>query len=212
MPHGRQRAGLRLTVTDHASRHHIRVVEHCSGCVRERVAELAAFVDRTGGLRRRVARDTAGEAELAEQSPQTLRVHGDVRVPLAVGTLEVGVRDNGGSAVAGATDEHHVHVAGSDHPVEIRVHEVQSRRGPPMSEQARLHVFGSKTLTQQRVRHQIDLTDGQVVRRPPIRVESPELFRSQRPGHRRGRFGHAGTAPVSFDATVALARRRARPR
>ena len=70
--------------------------------MRERVAELAALVDRARRLGRDVARDPAGERELPEELAQAVLVLGDVRVDLGVGALEVRVRDEAGPAVARA--------------------------------------------------------------------------------------------------------------
>ena len=67
MPAGRQRAGLRLAVADDAHHDQVRVVERGAVRVRQRVAELAALVDRARRLRRDVAGHAAGEGELAEQ-------------------------------------------------------------------------------------------------------------------------------------------------
>ena len=97
-----QRAGLRLAVADHAGHEQVRVVERRAVGVRQRVAELAALVDRAGRLRRDVAGDAARERELAEQPPHALLVLRDVRVDLAVGALEPGVGDEAGAAVARA--------------------------------------------------------------------------------------------------------------
>ena len=62
-----ERAGLGLAVADHAGDQQVGVVERGAVGVRERVAELAALVDRARRLRRDVARDAAGERELPEQ-------------------------------------------------------------------------------------------------------------------------------------------------
>ena len=78
------------------------VVERRAEGVRERVAELAALVDRARRLGRDVARDPARERELAEERPQPVLVLRDVRVELAVRALEVGVGDERRAAVARA--------------------------------------------------------------------------------------------------------------
>ena len=61
VPARRQRARLRLTVADHAADDEIWIVERGAVRVRQRVAELATFVDRARCFRRRVARDAAGK-------------------------------------------------------------------------------------------------------------------------------------------------------
>src|SRR6185503_13451623 len=91
-----------------------RVVEDRAEGVRERVAELAAFVDRARRLRRGMARHAAGEGELPEELAQSRLVLRDVRIDLAVGALEVGVREAGRTAVSGPGHEDHVEVVAAD--------------------------------------------------------------------------------------------------
>ena len=67
VPRGGQRSGLSLTVADHASHDEIGIVEGGTVCVTERVAELAAFMDRPGCFRCGVAGDAAWKGKLAEQ-------------------------------------------------------------------------------------------------------------------------------------------------
>ena len=67
MPARRQRTGLRLPVADDADDDQVGIVEGRAERVDERIAELAAFMDRAGRLRGRVARDAARKRELAEQ-------------------------------------------------------------------------------------------------------------------------------------------------
>ena len=74
MPARGQRAGLGLAVADDAADEQVRVVERRAVGVRQRVAQLAALVDRAGRLGRDVARDPAGERELPEQPPHALLV------------------------------------------------------------------------------------------------------------------------------------------
>ena len=104
MPARGERTGLGLAVADHAQRQQVRVVEHRAVGVQQRVAELAALVDRARRLGRDMARDPARERELAEQPPQALLIATDVRVDLAVGPVEVGARDEPGPAVTGPGD------------------------------------------------------------------------------------------------------------
>ena len=190
MPARRERAGLGLAVADHAQREQVRVVEHRSIRVQQRVAELAALVDRAGRLGRDVARDPARERELAEQPPQPLLVAGDVRIDLAVGAVEIGARHQAGSAVARAGDVDRAQLARPDRPVHVGVDEVEPRGRAPMSEQPRLDVLGPERLAQQRVVEQIDLPDRQIVRGAPPGVDRFELHCGQRPLARMGLDGH----------------------
>src|SRR3546814_12118423 len=63
----------------------VRVVERRPVGVGQRVAKLAALMDRPWCLGRHVARDAARKGELGEQPPYPRLVLGDVRVDLAVG-------------------------------------------------------------------------------------------------------------------------------
>ena len=62
-----ERAGFRLAVADDARDDEVRIVEGGAIGVRERVTELAAFVDRSGRLGGRMARDAARKGELAKE-------------------------------------------------------------------------------------------------------------------------------------------------
>jgi hypothetical protein len=86
---------------------------------------------------------------------------------LAVAALEPGVGDQRRAAVAGTGDVDHVEVARRDHAVEMGVDEVEARGRAPVAEQPRLDVLERQRLAQQRVVEQVDLPDGQIVRRAP---------------------------------------------
>ena len=74
--------------------------------------------------------------------------------------------------MAGSGDEDDVGVAVADDAVQMRVDQVQPGRGAPMPQQPRLDVLGRQRLAQQRIVQQIDLTDRQVVGRPPVGVDA----------------------------------------
>src|SRR5689334_18129085 len=132
MPARRQRAGLRLAVTDDARNDQVRVVEGRSIGVRNGVAELTSLMDRSGRFRRDMAWNAAGKRELSEQALHPLLVGGDVRINLAVSALEVGVCDQTRPAMARAGNVDHVEVMLLDDPVEVDVNEIQAGRRPPM--------------------------------------------------------------------------------
>ncbi len=175
LPRALQRPGLGLAVADHRQRDQVGVVHHRPEGVHQHVAELPALVDRARRRHGHVAGDAAGCGELAEEPPHPLGVAGDVRVGLGVGPLEVAGGDERGAPVAGTGEVEHLLPGLADQPRRVRVDERQPRAGPPVAEQPRLDVLGGQRLPQQRVGHQVDLADGQVVVGPPPGVEGGHL-------------------------------------
>ena len=183
VPARRERPRLGLAVADDRRDEEPRVVERRAERVRERVAELAALVQGAGHLGRDVARDAAWERELLEQALHPDAVERDARIELAVGALEVGVRDGGGPAVTGTGDVDAVEVVRADHSVEVREDEVEAGRRAPVPEQARLDVLCAERLTQERVITQVDLPNREIICCAPVGVEGLQ---------RRGIEGHRG--------------------
>ena len=192
MPARGQRSGLGFAVTDDAGNDQAGVVERGSVGVRQGISELAAFVDRSGRFRRDVARDATGEAELPEQPAHSVGVAADPWVHLAVRPLEVRIRHQTRAAMAWPGDVDHVEVALADDPVEVDVQQIESRNRAEMAEQPRLDVVRLQSLAEERVAEEIDLADGQVVRRSPVGVESLELDAVQRTGVRVSSRGRGG--------------------
>jgi hypothetical protein len=180
VPAGGERAGFCLTVADDAGDDQIRVVERCPVCMAQRVAEFPALVDAAGGFRSDVAGDAAGEAELLEQLLHALRILADVRVDLAIGTLQIGVGDQGRPAVSGADDVDHVQVVALDDPIEMNAEHVQPRRCAPVAEQPRLDVLPLERLLHEGIVEEVDLADRQVVGGPPVGIHLAQLVRGQR--------------------------------
>jgi hypothetical protein len=81
--------------------------------------------------------------------------------------------------VSRAGDVDRIQVALADRAVQVDVDQVETGRRPEVAEQARLDVLGGKRLAQQRVVEQVDLRDGEVVRRPPVRVDPAQLGAGQ---------------------------------
>ena len=170
VPCGGERPGLRLAVADDAGDDEIGIVEHGSERMAERIAQLAALVDRARALRRRVAGDASGKRELEEQLSQPGFVLADVGIDLAVGALEIGVAHDGGAAVSGARDVDHVEVVLLDDAVQVHVDEVLPGGRAPVPEQHVLHVRERQGPLQQRIVVEIDLADREVVRGAPVGV------------------------------------------
>src|SRR5205085_3859869 len=79
------------------------------------------------------------------------------------------------SAVSRTGNVEHVQVALADDAVEVDVDEVEAGRGAPVSEEAGLGVLEPERLAQERVIEQIDLPDGEIVRRAPVSVRAVKV-------------------------------------
>ena len=145
----------------------------------ERIAQLAALVDRARALRRRVAGNASGKRELEEKLPQPGLILADVRVDLAVSALEVGIADDGRAAVPGAGDVDHIEVVLLNDPVQVCVYEILAGGRAPMSEKHMLHIREGQRPLQQWIIVEINLPDRQVVRGAPVSVQLPEHFRGE---------------------------------
>ena len=176
LPRALERAGLGLAVTDDGEGHEVGVVHHRAEGVHEHVAELATLVDRAGGRDRHVARDAAGRGELAEQPAYAVGVLRDLREALGVGALEVARGDESRTAVTGTGEVDHLLAGRLDQARRVGVDERQAGARAPVAEQARLDVGVGQRLAQERVGHEVDLADGEVVVRAPPRVERRELL------------------------------------
>ena len=179
VPTGGERAGLRFAIADDARDEQVGIVERRPEGVRQRIAQLAALVNRARRLRRDVARNAAGEGELLEQPLHPVLVLRDVGIDLAVGAFQVGVRHQPRPAVARPGDVDDVQVVLLDDAVQVDVDEVQPRRRAPVAEQARLDVRQRERLLQQRIVVEINLPDRQIVRGAPIGVHLAEQFGCQ---------------------------------
>ena len=110
VPARRERTGLGFAVADDARDDEIGIVERGAERVPDRIAELAALVDRARRLRRDVARHAAGKRELAEQPLHPLAVARDRRIRLGVAAFEPRVGEDRRTAVTGTDHVDHVEV------------------------------------------------------------------------------------------------------
>jgi hypothetical protein len=154
-----ERSGFGLAVADDAGNDQARIVEHRAERMAERVAELAAFVNRTRALGRRVTRNSPRKRELETEPPKARLVLTHVGIHLAVRAFEIGVGDDGRPAVSGAGHVDHVELVLLDDAIQVRVDEVLARRRAPMAEQHVLHVAELERPPQQRVVTEINLPD-----------------------------------------------------
>ena len=176
LPGRGERTGLRLTVTDHGDREQRGVVEDRAVGVGEHVAELAALVDRTRGLGSVVAGDASRIGELAEELLEPLLVIGDLGLDLAVRPVEEALGGAGGSAVARTHEEDGVLAVVVDETVDVTEEEVHARRRSPVADEAVLDVLAREARAHEGIGAQVDLADGQVVRRAPVPVDPGDLL------------------------------------
>ena len=181
VPRGRERPGFGLAVADHAGRDQVGIVEDRAIGMRQRIAEFTAFMNRTRRFGCSMARDAARKAELAEQPAHAVLRLRHARIKLAVGAFEPGVGDHAGAAMARAADIDDIEVARLDDPVEVGIDEIEPRRRAQMAEQPRFDVGAFERLFEKRVVEQVDLSDRQVIRRPPPPVDQFELDRDNGP-------------------------------
>src|SRR5664279_2550367 len=182
MPTRSQWPGFRLAVSHHATSEQIRVVEHRAACVHNRITELSTFVDGAGSFRRSVARNSSRKRKLLEQLLDALFVLRDVRIKLAVGALEIRIRDHSRPAVPGTSKVDGVQIVVLNQAIEMGVDEVQSRRRPPVPKESRLDVLDLQRFAEKRIGVQINLAYGKIVGRAPVRVKLAQFFRRERLG------------------------------
>src|SRR6185295_13636340 len=153
-------------------------------------SQLSPFVDRARALGRDVAGNAAGKRELPAEPRQAGLVLADLRIDLAVGPLEVRVGDERRAAVPRTRDEDHVEVVFPDDPVQVDVNEAQARGRSPVAEQVRLDVRDLERLLEERIREEVELPDGEVVRDTPINIHLSKLLGVESPVARRIAWAH----------------------
>ena len=110
MPARRKRSRLRFAITDDGGHNEVGIVEGRAVGMRKRVAELAAFVDGAGRLRRHMARNPAWKRELGEEPLHALHVLRDSWIDFAVRAFEIGVGDQPRPAMSGTGDVDHIEI------------------------------------------------------------------------------------------------------
>ena len=168
MPCGSKRSGLSLTVTNDNGSDQIRVIKSSTESMSDGVTKLTTLVDGTRSFRCYVAGDTAGEGELLIQSLQAFDILRNVGIYLAVSTLKVRVCNKEVSAVARAGDQDHVQVILVDGTIHVRINEVLSRNGSPVTNDLLLDHVPRQRLSEQGVVQQIQLGCCKVVCRTPV--------------------------------------------
>jgi hypothetical protein len=102
VPGGRQRPGFRLSVSYHCGNDQFGIIERSSARVREHIAELSTFMDRSRRFGSAVTSDPARKRKLFEELPQAIDVLTFIRINLGVGFFEIRWTDNPWCAVSRA--------------------------------------------------------------------------------------------------------------
>ncbi len=186
VPGGRQRAGFGFAIAHHRGDDELRIVERSAASVRQHVAQLTAFVDRTGSFRRAVAADPAGEGELLEELAHPLFVLALVGIDFRVGAFQVNRPQHTRSAMPRSGHEYHVQIVFLDQSIQVNIGERQAGTRAPVPEQAVLDVLRPQRLLQQRVLDQIDHPQAEVIAGPPVGVGAAQVFGVQRRSRNRG--------------------------
>ena len=151
MPSRSQRSGLGLAISDDTRHHQLRVVERRAKSMAQRIAQLAAFVDRSRRLRRGMARDSTRKRELQKQLLQARLILADVGINLAVGAFQIGVGNYRGTAVPRTRDVNHVQVVMANDAVQMHVDEVLAGRRTPVPQQHPFDIAWLQFSSKQRV-------------------------------------------------------------
>src|ERR1700752_1607543 len=148
--------------------------------MRQHIAELSAFVNRSRRLRRTVTPDAAGKGKLPEELPQPLDVLALFRIDLGVGSFEVSWTENARRAMPRTGQEDHVEIVLLDEPAQVNIYKRQPWAGSPVSQQTTLDMFRAQRFRQQRIIQQIDHAQAEVIASSPAGVGPAQLLSAER--------------------------------
>ena len=176
VPAGSQWPGFGLTITNDARHDQLRIVQGGTIGMGQRIAQFAPFVNGARHMGADMAANAIRPGKLPKEPGHSKCVALDRWVELGVGTVEVCLSDQGRTAVARPRDEQHIEAVLANQPVQMGIDEVEPRGRPPVAQQPRFDIGQGQGPGQQGIALQIDLANGEVVRRPPIGVQAFELF------------------------------------
>src|SRR5229473_2358408 len=104
-------------------------------------------------------------------------------INFGVGPLEVDIGQDRGPTMPGAGQIDDVRIGLANQVVQMRVDEAQAGGCSPVTQKARLDVLGPQRFAQEWIVLKVDLTDRQVVRCPPVRIQLGDLFLRDRARH-----------------------------
>ena len=148
----------------------------CQEGVGQRIAELAALMDRAGRFGCCMTRNAAGKGELPEKAAHPFLILGHFRVEFAISALKPAVRDDAWRPVPWPGDKEDADIPCFDDPIEMDIDKAKPRRGPPMAEQAGFDMLDLQRLLQKGVIKKINLSNGKIVGRAPPSVHQCKLI------------------------------------
>src|SRR5208337_1779368 len=110
VPRSCQWTRFRFAISDHCGDDQFGIIECSAAGMRKHVAQFAAFVDRTGGLRGAVTADPARKRELFEELMHAAGVFALFRIDLGVRTFEITGTEDAGRPMPRTCHENHVQV------------------------------------------------------------------------------------------------------
>src|SRR5580693_6530463 len=119
MPRGGKRPRFGFAVSYSDGNDEIRIVESSSVRMREGIAQLAAFVNRTGSLRRAMRTDPSGKRKLLEELEQASFITTLVRIDLGIVAFQVTVGQCGRRTVTRPRNIHDIQVIFLDETVQM---------------------------------------------------------------------------------------------
>src|SRR5580692_4118847 len=156
--------------------------------MRDGVAKLAAFVNRTRRFWGAMRSDSSRKGELPEKLEQARFVATLVGIDLGVVAFEIAIGKCGGRAMTGSGDVYNIQVVLSDEPVQMNPNQRLAGIGSPVTKEPILDVFPLQWLTQKRICAQVDHACRQIIASSPVGMHLPQFLR--RKGRHFSRNSH----------------------
>jgi hypothetical protein len=156
------------------------VVEDGTKSVTDGIAQFTTFVKTARRFRSGMTANSTWKGELLEEFPQAFDVFGLVGIDFAVDTLEVGLRNDSRSTMAGTGDEESIEVELLDETVHMDIGEDLARVRTPMAEKSGLQVTDFERFLQQWIASKVQHAETEIKTGSHVIICEFELFIAQR--------------------------------
>src|ERR1043166_6369600 len=119
VPGGREWSSLRLPVADYGRDNQIRIIKGRAAGVRQDIAELAAFMNRSGRFRRAVTADAARKREVFKEVQQPFFVQPLLVINLGIRSFEIDRTEHAGRTVTRSGHENHVEIVQFNDSIQV---------------------------------------------------------------------------------------------